>query len=41
MQTIMDGTRGLHLLFRVNMDRLIYIFAIWGALWFGTFMGSL
>ncbi|WP_417721657.1 hypothetical protein [Salipiger sp.] len=41
MQTIHDGYRSLSLLVSINWDRLLYIFTIIVALYFGAFLGSL
>ncbi|EIE52575.1 hypothetical protein [Salipiger aestuarii] len=41
MQTIQNGYRGLHLLFDINMDRVLFLAAIPAALYIGAFLGSL
>lgn len=41
MQTIQNGYRGLRLIWKLNLDRLLYICTILFALCFGAFIGSL
>lgn len=41
MQTLQNGYRGMRLLVNLNWDRLLYVFTIIFALWFGAFLGSL
>lgn len=41
MQTIQSGYRGLNLLFKINMDRLLFVAAIPAALYIGAFLGSM
>lgn len=41
MQTLQAGYRGLSLLVDLNLDRLLYLAAIAGALLAGGFIGSL
>ena len=38
MQTLQIGYRGLSLLVELNLDRLMYILAIGGALYLGAFL---
>ncbi|MEC3860561.1 hypothetical protein VK792_04640 [Mesobacterium sp. TK19101] len=40
MQTIQSGYRGLRLLFKLNWDRLLYVFTIFFALWLGAYLGT-
>ncbi|MFK7937854.1 MAG: hypothetical protein AB8B82_00625 [Roseovarius sp.] len=41
MQQIVSGYRGLHLLFNLNWDRLLYLVTIAVALLSGAFLGSI
>jgi hypothetical protein len=41
MAIILDGYRGLSVLFDLNWDRLVYLATIFGALMLGAFIGSL
>ena len=41
MQTITEGYRSFTLLITINWDRLMYALAIIGALFLGSFFGSL
>ncbi|APZ54643.1 hypothetical protein [Salipiger abyssi] len=41
MQTIQSGYHSLGLLLSINWDRLLYVFTIIAALYFGAFLGSL
>ena len=41
MQHIMQGYRGLSLLFNLNWDRIVYLATILVALMLGGFVGSL
>lgn len=40
MQTIQAGYRGMSLLVSINWDRLLYLFTIVFALFFGAYLGS-
>ena len=41
MHTLHAGYRGLGLLVMINLDRLLSVLAIAGALYLGAFLGSL
>lgn len=40
MQTLMQGTRGLSLLMRLNWDRMLYVGAVGAALAVGAFVAA-
>ncbi|MGR3368114.1 MAG: hypothetical protein ACU0CC_03700 [Sagittula sp.] len=40
MQHIHDGYRSMSLLVSINFDRLLYIFTIVAALFFGAYLGT-
>ena len=41
MQTIQAGYRSMSLLVTINFDRLLYVFTIVMALFFGAYMGTM
>ncbi|WP_255765935.1 hypothetical protein [Nereida sp. MMG025] len=41
MQTLNAGYRGLSLIMDLNWDRALYVATIAGALWVGSFIGTL
>lgn len=41
MSTLQEGYRGASLLFELNWDRILSVAILFGALLFGTWLGSL